>query len=77
MTDEAETPAKPTLIDRVAARSRNVKLLRVILWVLAAPFYALGFLAALAWVALLFAGGALIEGFKDLRVKASQRAGGT
>lgn len=56
-----------SLVDRVAAQSRNVRVLRVLLWVLAAPFYVLGFVVAGAWVAILWAFGALKVGFADAR----------
>lgn len=78
MTD-ATAPAvtsRPALVDRVAARSREVRFLRVLLWIVAIPFYVLGFLIGALWVAILFAFGAVREGLGDVRAKASRRAGG-
>ncbi len=54
-------------VDRVAAAAQEVKPLRIVLSVLAFPFYVLGFVAALLWVAVLWVAAAAQVGFADAR----------
>lgn len=53
--------------DRIAARVASEKPLRILLSVLAAPFYALGWLVGLAVVVLMWFWAAAGVGFSDAR----------
>jgi hypothetical protein len=53
--------------DRVAAKVADVKIGRLILTILAAPFYALGFLLGLLVAAVLWCGAAIAVGVSDAR----------
>jgi len=59
------------LVDRVAVEAGKVRPLGVLLWVLAAPFFVVGCLVAVVWVAVLFAFGAVRVGFVEGRAKVS------
>ena len=56
-------------VDRVASEAVEVKPLRVFLAVLAAVFYALGWVVGLIVVAFMFALGAVLVGFSDVRAR--------
>ena len=53
--------------DNVAAKVADVRLARVVLTVLAAPFYAAGFLLGLLIAAVLWCGAAIAVGVSDAR----------
>lgn len=53
--------------ERVAERASQVRLVRVVLSVLAFPFYLLGGLVGLVWVALVWCWAAVAVGFDDAR----------
>jgi uncharacterized membrane protein YciS (DUF1049 family) len=53
--------------DRVAAKVADVKLSRLLLTVLAAPFYALGFILGVLFAAVLWCGAAIAVGVSDAR----------
>lgn len=55
------------LVDKVAARAHSITPLKVLLTVLAAPFWLLGAVVGLVWVALVWAGAAIAVGFTDAR----------
>lgn len=59
---------------RVAAQAASIRPLRAILTVLAVPFYALGLLAGLVFVAVLWALGAVKLGLVDARARLAQPA---
>lgn len=54
-------------IDRVATAAGNVRLLRILLSVVAAPFYTLGYLVGLLLVALTWVVAAVQVGIADAR----------
>lgn len=54
-------------VDRVAAAAQNVKPLKILLAVLAFPFYVLGALAALVVVVSMWFAAAVQVGFADVR----------
>ena len=54
-------------VDRVAAAAQNVKLLRLVLSVLAFPFYLLGLLAGFVVVVVMWIVAAAQVGFSDAR----------
>ncbi len=56
-------------VDRVASEAVEVKPVRVLLAVLAAVFYAVGWLVGLVVVAFMFALGAVRVGFADVRAR--------
>lgn len=56
-------------VQRVAERAQQVSLVRVLLAVLAAPLYALGWLVGLLVLALMWLLGALAVGYSDGRRK--------
>lgn len=62
-------------IDRVAERALKVKPTRLLLSLLALPFYLVGLLLGLVVVVALFAWGALQTGIVDIRQQA-ERPGG-
>jgi hypothetical protein len=57
------------LVDKVAARASGVAPLKVLLTVLAAPFWLVGAVAGLVWVALVWAWAALCVGASDARAR--------
>lgn len=59
----------PSTFDRVAARAASLPLLKFVLSVLAAPFYALGLIAAVVFVVVRFMISAALVGFADMRAK--------
>ena len=50
---------------RVAARAGEIRILRILLTVLAAPFYVIGFVVGFVWLAVRWTISALIIGFSD------------
>ena len=64
-------------VDRVASEAVEVKPLRVFLAVVAAVFYALGWVVGLVVVAFLFALGAVRVGFSDVRARFDKPEGGS
>lgn len=57
---------------RVAAQAASIRPLRAVLTVLAVPFYVLGLLAGLVFVAVLWAAGAVKLGMVDARARLAQ-----
>lgn len=62
-------------VDRVAERAASVRLVRVLLSLLAAPFYVLGLVAALVVLAASWAWAACGVGFADLKDRTRGGAG--
>lgn len=58
---------------RVAARAVEIQPARVALTILAAPFYALGFLVGLLWVAIAWSCAAVALGVADVRASRGGR----
>lgn len=58
-------------VDRVAEAAQTVKLLKVLLAVLAFPFYVLGLVAGAAVVALMWIVAAVQVGFCDVRKRSA------
>jgi hypothetical protein len=58
--------AAPTF-DRVAEKAATLRPLRVLLSVLAAPFYGFGWLVGVLWVAVAWAVAAVVIGVNDAR----------
>jgi len=54
-----------TMTDRIAYHAVQVQPLRLLLSILAAPFYAVGFLAAVIWFGLAWCYAAVGVGFSD------------
>jgi hypothetical protein len=61
-------------VDRVADQARTVRPLRLLLTVLALPFYVLGWLLGLVVVVVMYAVGAVKVGLADARSVGGQRA---
>ena len=59
------------LVDKVAARAHRATPLKALLWVLAAPFWLLGALLGLIWIALVWAWAAICVGIDDARARAA------
>lgn len=57
----------PNAVDRVAAAAQEIKPLRLLLSVVAFPFYLLGLLAGLVVVVLVWIAAAAQVGFADVR----------
>ena len=55
------------IVDRVQSQAAEVRVLRVVLSVLAAPFYVVGLLVAVLWVAVTWCIAAAQVGFGDVR----------
>lgn len=53
--------------DRVATTAAEVQLVKVLLTILALPFYAVGFVAAVLWLAVRWVYAAVGVGFADAR----------
>lgn len=62
-----------TFTDRVAAQAMTMRPLRLLLTLLAIPFYVIGWLVAFVWFAIVFTFGALKVGFMDARGRFDQR----
>ena len=54
-----------SFVDRVASQAAEVQLLRVLLTVIAFPFYVIGFVVAVLWVAARWIYAAAAVGFTD------------
>jgi hypothetical protein len=65
----------PSFIERAAAKASDVKFAKLLLSILAAPFYVLGWLIGLVVVIVLLAYGAVRLGIADVRAVASRPAG--
>ena len=65
----------PSFIERAAAKASDVKLSKLLLSILAAPFYVLGWLIGLVVVVVLLAYGAVRLGIADVRALSSQPSG--
>lgn len=61
------------LVDRVAAEASKLRPLQAVLTVLTVPFYLLGWLLGLLFVAIMFAFGAIRVGFNEARSRTGQR----
>ncbi len=56
-------------VDRVAERAVQVRVVVLLLSLLALPFYAVGFVVAVVWLALKWCYAAVLVGFSDAAVK--------
>lgn len=72
----AEDAKKAPFLDRVAAQAVSVRPSKALLTVLMLPFYVLGFVLGVAWVALRFVYGAVKVGILDASVRLSVGKGG-
>lgn len=63
----------PALFDRVALQAATIHPLRVLLTLISFPFYALGWLLGMTWVAVLFVAAAVKVGMADARSRVPQR----
>ena len=61
-------------VDRVAEQALTLRPLKILLTILAVPFYVLGWLVGLLWVAVLFAVGAVKVGFADASARTRRPA---
>jgi hypothetical protein len=61
-----------SFVERAAAQAADIKLARVVLTVLAAPFYLLGLLAGVVVVVVVVAVGAVKLGVADVRSRAER-----
>lgn len=52
--------------ERVALKAADVAVAKILLTILALPFYALGFVAGLVWVAVRWIFAAVVVGFGDV-----------
>lgn len=65
-TTTAVEPARAGFADRVAAQAIEIRMVSLILSVLAVPFYLLGLLAAVVWLAVRWCIAAVKVGFVDV-----------
>lgn len=65
-----------SFVDRVAIEASSVRPLRVLLTVLALPFYALGWVLGIAWVVVKFAVAAVKLGIAEAQARAARNAPG-
>lgn len=56
-----------TMTDRIAYHAVNVQPLRLLLSILAAPFYAIGFICAVVWFGFAWCYAAVGVGFSDAK----------
>lgn len=75
MTETTTVPAKRTYVDRVADRAAEIKVVALILSLIALPFYLLGGLVAIVWLAIRWSYAALLVGFADVKSKRGNAAG--
>jgi len=59
-----------TFVDRVAVEALKIRPFRVLLWVLAAPFYVIGFLLGLLLIIGIWSLGAVKAGIDEVRARA-------
>lgn len=64
---------QPSFVERVAAQTQNLKPLRALLWLIALPFYLLGWVLALIWIIILYIFGAVKLGMLEARNKLDKR----
>ena len=57
----------PDFADRVAVQAREIRFLRVLLTLLAAPFFALGWIVGMIWVAVTWILAAAALGFEQAK----------
>jgi len=57
----------PNYVERVADRVESVRIVKLLLSLLALPFYLLGVLAAVVWLAVRWCVAAVLVGFSDVR----------
>ena len=57
----------PKFVDRVATKAVDVRVFKVLLTLIALPFYVLGFLAAVVWLVVRWCVAAVIVGFQDVK----------
>lgn len=57
----------PDFADRVADQAREIRFVRVLLTVLATPFFAIGWLVGMIWVAFTWVLAATAEGFTQAK----------
>ncbi len=68
------TPApKAAFVDRVAAQATTVAPMRLLVTVVTLPFYVLGWVLGILWVAVLFMVGAVRVGMADARQRLDRR----
>ena len=60
-------------VERVAEQATSVRPLKLLLTIVALPFYVLGWVLGLLYVVVLFAFGAVKVGITDARARTSQR----
>jgi len=60
--------------ERVAAHAADIRPVRVALAILSAPFYLLGLLVGLVWVAVAWAAAAVVVGVHDMRDRSTARS---
>ena len=65
-----------SFVDRVAIEALSVRPLRVLLTVLALPFYVLGWVLGIAWVVVKFAVAAVKLGIAEAQARAARNAPG-
>lgn len=58
-----------TFPERVAVRAQSVNVFKLVLSVLALPFYVLGLVAGLVWLVLSWSYAAVVVGFGDVQRK--------
>lgn len=78
MSDETTTTTverAPGFADRVAAKAVDVRIFKLILSLLALPFYVLGVVAAVVWLAVRWCYAAVIVGFADVTKQDGADAG--
>lgn len=66
---------RPSYPDRVAARAEGIRFVRVVMAVIAAPFYLLGLVVGVVWLAARWCIGAVAEGFDTARRTRSGEGG--
>ena len=62
-----------TFPERVALKAQTVRPVQVLLTILAAPFYVIGFLIGFIWAALVWLWAATTVGFADARSRGGAR----
>jgi len=60
-----EVEYMPSFPDRVAAKAADIKVARILLSLIAVPFYVVGIVVGVAWLAIRWTFAAVVVGFSD------------
>lgn len=65
----------PSYVERVANRAQDVQIIRLVLTLLALPFFVVGLVVGLVWLAVRWCYAALLVGFEQVTKREADNAG--